>query len=75
MPFWVCGVWPGVWCKNSILTAQNNAEKQNKMRKDKTKEPVRRFSISSNRLFLFGGPSGARTRDTLIKSQVLYQLS
>ena len=23
----------------------------------------------------FGAPSGARTRDTLIKSQVLYQLS
>ena len=25
--------------------------------------------------FLFGTPSGARTPDTLIKSQVLYQLS
>ena len=25
--------------------------------------------------YLFGAPSGARTRDTLIKSQVLYQLS
>ena len=25
--------------------------------------------------FFFGAPSGARTRDTLIKSQVLYQLS
>jgi len=24
---------------------------------------------------LFGAPSGTRTRDTLIKSQVLYQLS
>ena len=27
------------------------------------------------RLLYFGGPSGARTQDTLIKSQVLYQLS
>jgi len=24
---------------------------------------------------MFGAPSGTRTRDTLIKSQVLYQLS
>ena len=28
-----------------------------------------------HQLFLFGAPSGVRTRDTLIKSQVLYQLS
>ena len=26
-------------------------------------------------LYIFGAPSGIRTRDTLIKSQVLYQLS
>ena len=32
------------------------------------------IKIISSRL-LSGGPTGARTRDTLIKSQVLYQLS
>ncbi len=32
-------------------------------------------SLPNGKLFLFGTPSGARTLDTLIKSQVLYQLS
>ena len=34
-------------------------------------EPILGFVMS----FLFGAPSGIRTRDPLIKSQLLYQLS
>ncbi len=45
--------------------------------------PIHSFFIKTykktNRIFRntvrFGAPSGTRTRDTLIKSQVLYQLS
>ena len=36
---------------------------------------IKKTQAFHERLVFFGGPSGTRTLDTLIKSQVLYQLS
>ena len=48
----------------------------------KQKEPLTRSEVSGNmkktlrfRKAFFGAPSGTRTQDPLIKSQLLYQLS
>ena len=46
---------------------QERQEQQNR-----NKEPR---ANCRNPLFLYGKPAGARTRDPLIKSQLLYQLS
>ena len=42
------------------------------MLKEKTSKPAK---IKGFKAFFFGDPSGIRTPDTLIKSQVLYLLS
>ena len=55
---------------NTYITFANKYHQHNKEAKAKQKPPHRTFCEG-----VFSAPLGARTLDTLIKSQVLYQLS
>ena len=59
-------------CENRTRVAAVRGRSLNRL----TNGPILLESeLAFHQLFLFGAPSGVRTRDTLIKSQVLYQLS
>ena len=62
----VCLIWSGMAGNTMRLKKAGHSVRRKKQGKRKNPKP--KFRIS-------GAPSGTRTRDTLIKSQVLYQLS